>query len=112
MGIATARLDAAMANFVRDLGAVTHAPAVVVGDQLGLYKVLAGRPLTAGQLAAITETDAGCVREWLSAQAASGHVQYEPATDRFGLSEEQAKALSVDGRPLQPDPARHSLSST
>lgn len=112
MAIETARLDAAMGNFVRDLRAVTHAPAAAVGDKLGLYKVLAGRPLTAGQLAAINETDARYVREWLSAQAASGHVEYEPATDRFGLSKEQAKALSVDRNPLQPDPARHSLSST
>ena len=39
------------------------------------------------------------VREWLSAQAASGYVEYEPASERFGLSDEQAFALTVEGGP-------------
>ena len=99
MTIDTARLDAFMGNFVRDLGAVMHAATIVVGDRLGLYKALAERPLTAGELAARTETDARYVREWLSAQAASGYVDYDPVTDRFGLSEEQAFALTVEGGP-------------
>ena len=96
MAIDTEKLDAFMGNFVHDLGAVMHAATVVVGDKLGLYKALAERPLTAAELAARTETDARYLREWLSAQAASGYVDYDPATDRFGLSEEQAFALTVE----------------
>ena len=99
MSIDTGKLDAFMGNFVRDLGAVMHAATIVVGDKLGLYKALAERPLTAAELAARTETDARYVREWLSAQAASGYVDYQPATDRFSLNEEQAFALTVEGGP-------------
>ena len=93
------KLNAFMGNFVRDLGAVMHAATIVVGDRLGLYKALADAPLTAEALAAKTETDARYVREWLSAQAASGYVQYDPASERFSLSEEQAFALAQEGSP-------------
>ena len=93
------RLNAFMGNFVHDLGAVMHAATIVVGDKLGLYKALADAPLTAEALAQRTETDARYVREWLSAQAASGYVEYDPKTERFSLSDEQAFALTVEGGP-------------
>ena len=99
MGIDTAKLDAFMGHFVRDLGAVMHAATIVLGDRLGLYKALAERPLTAEALAAKTETDARYVREWLAAQAASGYVEYQPSTQCFALTEEQALALTVEGGP-------------
>ena len=99
MAIDEARLNAFMGNFVHDLGAVMHAATVVVGDRLGLYKALAGAPMTAEELAAATETDARYVREWLSAQAASGYVHYDPAGERFSLDEEQTLALTVEGGP-------------
>ena len=99
MAIDETKLNAFMGNFVRDLGAVMHAATIVVGDRLGLIKALAAAPMTHEQLAAKTETDPRYVREWLSAQAASGYVQYDEATDRFSLSEEQAFALTVEGGP-------------
>ena len=99
MNIDSAKLDAFMGRFVGDLGAVMHAATIVVGDKLGLYKALADGPLTAEALAARTETDARYVREWLSAQAASGYVEYDPASERFSLSDEQVLALTVEGGP-------------
>jgi SAM-dependent methyltransferase len=100
MVIDDARLQAFMGNFVRDLGAVMHAATIVVGDQLGLYKGLAGgTPMTADALAQRTDTDARYVREWLAAQAASGYVEYDPASDCFSLSPEQAFALAEEGSP-------------
>ena len=42
MAINEERLNEFMGNFVRDLGAVAHAATLVIGDQLGLYKALAG----------------------------------------------------------------------
>jgi 2-polyprenyl-3-methyl-5-hydroxy-6-metoxy-1,4-benzoquinol methylase len=99
MAVDQSKLDAFMGGFVHDLGAVMHAATVVVGDQLGLYKALAARPLSAEELAQATETDARYVREWLSAQAASGYVTYDPASQRFGLSEEQSFALAEEGSP-------------
>ena len=97
MAIDETRLNAFMGRFVGDLGAVMHAATVVVGDRLGLYTSLAAAPSTAGQLAERTETDPRYLREWLSAQAASGYVDYDPATDRYSLNEEQAFALTVEG---------------
>lgn len=93
------RLEAFMGRFVQDLGAVMHAATIVVGDRLGLYKAMADGPLSADELARRTETDGRYVREWLSAQAASGYVRYDAATDRFSLEPEQAFALTVEGGP-------------
>ncbi|HEX2541261.1 MAG TPA: class I SAM-dependent methyltransferase [Caldimonas sp.] len=99
MAIDEARLNDFMGRFVGDLGAVMHAATVVVGDQLGLYKRLAEGPSDVETLARRTETDPRYLREWLSAQAASGYVQYDPASQRFSLSEEQAFALAQEGSP-------------
>ena len=99
MNIDEAKLNAFMGSFVHDLGAVMHAATIVVGDRLGLYKALAAEPSTPEALATRTGTDARYVREWLSAQAASGYVRYEADTGRFSLDDEQAFALTVEGGP-------------
>ncbi len=99
MAINETKLNDFMGRFVGDLGAVMHAATVVVGDQLGLYKRLAEGPSDAQSLARRTETDPRYLREWLSAQAASGYVEYDAATERFSLSEEQAFALAQEGSP-------------
>jgi len=99
MAIDEGRLNEFMGRFVGDLGAVMHAATVVVGDRLGLYKGLADGATDVEALARLTETDPRYLREWLSAQAASGYVQYDPATERFSLSEEQALALAQEGSP-------------
>ena len=99
MAINETKLNDFMARFVGDLGAVMHAATIVVGDQLGLYKRLADGPSDVESLARLTETDPRYLREWLSAQAASGYVQYDAATQRFSLSEEQSFALAQEGSP-------------
>ena len=99
MAIDDAKLNAFMGQFVADLGAVMHAATVVVGDQLGLYKKLAEKPAQVEDLARRTETDPRYLREWLSAQAASGYVQYDPASETFSMSDEQAFALAEEGSP-------------
>jgi SAM-dependent methyltransferase len=100
MAIDQAKLDEFLGRFVADLGAVFHAPAVVVGDKLGLYKALAAAgPSTPAELAGRTGTSERYVREWLRGQAAGGYVTYDPAADRFLLTEEQAFALADDTSP-------------
>jgi len=99
MALDPAKLDAFMGRFVGDLGAVMHAATIVVGDQLGLYRKLADGPQTVDALARVTETDPRYLREWLSAQAASGYVEYDPGSDRFSLSDEQAFALADESSP-------------
>jgi SAM-dependent methyltransferase len=95
-----AKLEAFMGKFVGDLGAVAHAATIVLGDQLGLYKVLAEGPATAEQLAKRTGTDVRYLKEWLSAQAASGYAEYDAKSSTFSLTEEQALALAVEGSPV------------
>lgn len=95
------RLNEFIEKFVGDLGAVAHAATVLIGDQLGLYKAMAdGEPVSAADLAEKTGTDERYLQEWLSAQAASGYADYDPATDRFHLPPEQAFALTNEYNPL------------
>ena len=101
MAINPEKLDVFVGRFVQDLGAVLHAATVLLGDKLGLYRAMAdGVPVTPETLASRTSTDARYVREWLSAQAASGYVEYDPATGLFRLPEEQAFALTNEFNPL------------
>src|SRR5215510_11917385 len=100
MAINEEKLNQLVGRFVDDLGAAFHAAMVVIGDKLGLYKTLAALgPMTSQELANRTATTERYVREWLASQAAGGYVNYDPATGRFALSEEQAFALAEEGSP-------------
>jgi hypothetical protein len=95
------KLDEFVGKFATNLGAVTHAATVLIGDELGLYKAMVdGEPLTAAELAGRTGTDERYMQEWLSAQAVSGYVEYDPDTETFLLPAEQAFALTDEHNPL------------
>src|SRR5215510_14858885 len=89
-----ARLDAFLGQVVGDAGAAMSAALVVLGDRLGLYKALAGRPATAAELARRTGTAERYVQEWLDAQASGGYVRYAAADGTYALPAEQAAALA------------------
>src|SRR5579863_6929400 len=94
------KLNQFIGKFVQDFGAAMHGSTVVLGERLGLYKGLdvpGGR--TPAELAEATETHERFVREWLSAQAASGWVSYEPGTGKFYLTPEQAFVLTNEKSP-------------
>src|SRR6266403_753748 len=93
------KLNAFIGQFVTDLGAAVHAGMVVIGEKLGLYKALAGEPMTSPQLAAKTKTDERYLREWLASQAAGGYITYDDKTGKFSLSAEQAFALANEDSP-------------
>jgi len=94
------KLMAFVFRAVEEVGATLNTALVVMGDRLGLYRALADAgPLTSEELAQRTETAERYVREWLSAQAAGGFVDYDPATDRFSLPPEHAVALTDDTSP-------------
>jgi len=83
-----------------DIGGALTAGLVVIGDKLGLYKALAASgPSTSADLAKRTNTAERYVREWLAAQAAAGYVNYDAATGRYGMSEEQIEALTNEESP-------------
>jgi SAM-dependent methyltransferase len=86
---------------VVEMGASLNAALIVIGDKLGLYKAMAGAgPMTADELASKTGTHERYVREWLSAQAAGGFVEYEAASGRYTLPPEQAMALADENSPV------------
>jgi hypothetical protein len=72
---------------------------VWLGDELGLYRALAGAgPQSAGALADATSCNPRLVREWLDGQVAGGLVGYGQATDTYELSAEAAAALPMTPR--------------
>ncbi|HTS36881.1 MAG TPA: class I SAM-dependent methyltransferase [Candidatus Solibacter sp.] len=99
MAVDNDKMHQFLGKFVSDLGAAVHAGMVVIGERLGLYKALAGGPLTPAELAAITRTDERYLREWLASQAAGGYITYNPVTHKFGMTEEQALTLATDDGP-------------
>src|SRR6516225_4498957 len=93
------KLNAFIGQFVTDLGASVHAGMVVIGEKLGLYKALAGRPMGSMELAFTTHTDERYLREWLASQAAGGYITYDENTGKFSLTEEQAFTLADETSP-------------
>jgi len=94
------KLNALLGKMVGDLGAITTGAAVLLGDRLGLFAALAeGGKMTAAKLAGKTGTQERLVREWLSAQAAAGYVEYDEATDSFYLSPEQEQVFVNEDSP-------------
>jgi ubiquinone/menaquinone biosynthesis C-methylase UbiE len=87
-------------TFAADLGATMAAGNVVVGHRLGLYRALAERPATAQQLAERTDCLPRYVSEWLAGQAAGGYIEYDPASQVYSLTEEQAFALADPDGPV------------
>ena len=93
------RLLAFVHKAVADVGTLLGGSMVILGDRLGLYRAMAGvGPVTAAELAAATDTNERYVREWLSAQAATGYVTYH-GDGRFSLPDEHAVPLTDEGSP-------------
>jgi 2-polyprenyl-3-methyl-5-hydroxy-6-metoxy-1,4-benzoquinol methylase len=93
------KLDAFLGKMLGDLGAVATGALVLLGDRLGLYAALREGPATAAELARRTGTRERYIREWLSAQAAAGYVDYDGDTDRFALNPEQAMVFADEDSP-------------
>ena len=94
MAVDMDKLNEFLGRFVADLGATLAAGSVVIGHRLGLYKALAASPASAGELAARTDTSPRYIAEWLRGQAAGGYVEFDQASDRYSMTEEQAFALA------------------
>src|SRR6266480_3004519 len=95
------KLNAFVGRMLGDLGALSNAVLVHVGDQLGLYKALVASGVTTSTaLAERTGTSERLVREWLSAQAAQGYVTYDSENGQFSLSAEQAMVFANEESPV------------
>jgi len=106
------KLHEFMGKMVGDMGAAIGTALVLIGDRLGLYKALAEYgPLTSEQLAERTGTTERYVREWLSAQAASGYIEYHPGTRSFSMTPEQAAVFADEDSPVHACGGFYSIAS-
>jgi SAM-dependent methyltransferase len=100
MTIDEAKLQQLLGKMLGDVGAAMGIGLVLIGDKFGLYKTLAASgPLTAAEIASRTGTAARYVQEWAAAQAAGGYINFDPATERFSISPEQASVLADENGP-------------
>lgn len=94
-----AKLHAFMGKVVSDMGAAAMLANVILGDELGLYKAMAdSQPTTPEALSSLTGCNARLIREWLSANVASGYMEHSDG--KFVLPEAQALALAVEDSPV------------
>src|SRR4051812_1218245 len=87
-------------RLMRDYGTANLAGLSYIGDKLGLFKHLAeSGPVTVEAFARKT----GCVerylKEWLSAMACAGYVDYDRQQQTFSLPPEHAACLADSDHP-------------
>jgi len=71
-----------------------------IGDRLDLYSALAEvSPATSQELASNTGLSERYLLEWLSANSAGGYINYDPATEKFSMTPEQAVIFASEGHP-------------
>jgi hypothetical protein len=93
-------LNKLLGQMVNDLGAAVNGALVVLGDGFGIYTALADiGPATSQGLAEKTNLNERQLREWLSAQAASGYISYEAASETFFLTAEQTAVFADPDSP-------------
>jgi SAM-dependent methyltransferase len=96
-----AKMHAFGDRLVRDTAAMLLGNLAYIGDQLGLFKLLAqSGPVTPDQLADLAACNARYIREWLSAMAAAGWLEYEAAAGRFTLPPEHVPFLADENHPM------------
>ena len=107
-----AKLEQFMHKMVGDMGAALSGSLVIIGVKLGLYAKLAKiGPAGSGELANELDLDERYVREWLSAQAASGFVEYDLSSEHFWMNAEQIMALANENSPVYVAPAFELIAS-
>ncbi len=97
-----ARMGALVGQVLGDLGALTTAPLVLLGDRLQLWAALdAVDTVSSAELALQTGLDERYLREWLLAMATSGYLMHrmDAGENRYGLNAEQAEAFAHPDSP-------------
>src|ERR1700750_48390 len=95
------KLHQVIGQMLGDLGGAASISLVRIGDSLGLYRALHARgSMTSGELAEEGGVNERYLREWLSHQAASNYLHYEPVTRKFTLLPEQAMIFAVEESPV------------
>jgi SAM-dependent methyltransferase len=95
------KLNAFIGQMLTDLGGASSVAMVRLGDTLGLYKAIHDNAaMTSAELAKAAKVDERYLREWLSHQAASNYLSYDPVTSKFAMPPEQAMVFANEDSPL------------
>jgi len=95
------KLNHFIAQMLGDLGGASSIAMVRLGDALGLYEILhTNGSMTCEELAKAAKVNERYLREWLSHQAASNYLAYDPKTARFSLPPEQAMVFANEDSPV------------
>ena len=95
------KLHQFLGQMLGDLGGAASISVVRIGDSLGLYRALHSKgSMTCKELAQQTSVHERYLREWLSHQAASNYLSYDPATQKFTLPPEQAMVFAIEDSPV------------
>ncbi len=96
-----AKTDAFVGKVLGDTAALAVTVMSSIGDRLGLFKNLAELgPATSEELAERAHVNERYAREWLSAMASAGYLEYDPAARRFTLPPEHVPVLAQEGGPV------------
>ena len=96
-----AKLEQFLGQAVTDMGAAMNGALVAIGGQLGIWKAMADAgPLTTEEIAERAGVAERYVREWASAQAASGYLSYDADAETFTLEPEVAMAFADENSPV------------
>ena len=101
MNIEMEKVQAFMGQMVGYMTGGTVCLSIWLGDELGLYRAMAGKgPMTAAAVAAAAGCNPRLVEEWLAGQVAAKLIEIDLAGGTYALSAEAAMALADDGSPV------------
>ena len=94
------RLESFMGQMVGNMTGAAMCFGVWLGDELGLYRAMAGAGAqTAEEIARVAGCNARLVREWLDGQVAGGLVDHDATHETYTLSPEAVLALADEESP-------------
>ena len=96
-----AKLHQFIGQMLGDLGGAASIAMVRIGDALGLYKALHTKgSMTCAELAQEAGVNERYLREWLSHQAASNYLSYDPASGKFTLPPSRRWCSPIEDSPV------------
>ncbi|WP_179021126.1 class I SAM-dependent methyltransferase [Winogradskyella forsetii] len=112
MDINENKLNTLLGKMVTEMGAAAIGPLIIIGDTLGIYKAMeATGSATSTELSKASGVNERYLREWLSAHAASGYIEYNDTDEKFTLTPEQAFVFSNPDSPVLMTGAYYAISS-
>ncbi|HWS76532.1 MAG TPA: class I SAM-dependent methyltransferase [Quisquiliibacterium sp.] len=85
------RLQRFMTKVIGDVGTALAGALVLVGDQTGLFRAMAGAgPLQAADVAQRSGVHSRYAEEWLGAMTCAGYLEHDAAADTYQLPDEHA----------------------